>query len=512
MYRSNSPDAISQQSSHRTEEIDERYRDPPPPANFPVVCPKNTKLKFILDRIDKNVFQRNGLHKIPYRTQLDPNQPVPVYNGESWPDVDEVVEEISTINVSGNDVIDVRTQQSEEAEIAEKNKVLYHDIPHKSLTKFIAAIHHPLEMRLLPHIIREWHRQSFPITLANAQKIARLATEHNEVDVILQMTRPDVYGLYYNMHGIREITRAMAKRVSNPKKENGETDDLVEKDRKPFKPEDMLHHIPELLNCAVGDDAKLLLNDPAVLGTQLWAFVERFNHDETYRTTKSIVEICGLAAKVSTSLVNNNFGPTIESIETTEGTEQSTYTIKFETSDHIPVIYALLQFTEIIFAPYHACLAACNRADPSKLDQHIQDVKTDVAKFIGSYFSSPSTLYQSTDPESTEYQARKAQEARWIKLNWRVATELKKGRLHLLNLQDWEWDLLKLFTGPAAEGPNASIDEAITEMYFAPIRGLAAMKELEQRVGQWRRYLMKKRVRSGSNLRLKVIEYGHEIR
>jgi hypothetical protein len=363
---------------------------------------------------------------------------------------------------------------------------MYHDISHEALRRFLAAIKNPIEMRLLPHIIREWHRRSLPITLVDAQRIARLATKLNEVDVVLQMTRPDVYGLYYNMQGIREITRGMARRVSLSKEEEGKsTEDSTEKGRKPFKPDDLLHKVPELLTCAVGTDAKLLLRDPAVLGTQLWAFVERFNNDGTFRTTKSLAEICGLAEKVSANLVNNNFGPTVESVvASSEDRKKAAYTIKYELSDYVPVVYALRQFAEIIYAPYRACLAAFEKVKLSQLDEEALVLKTDIENFLNSKLVNRNTLSKDTDPESTAYQARKAQEAKWVDLNCRLAKELKKGKLHLPKVEDWQWDLLKQFTGPATQGPNASIDEMIAELFFAPIRGQVALKALEQRLDE----------------------------
>src|SRR5579859_2980488 len=185
------------------EEAEEQLRDPPPPANFPSICPKNPKLRNIIVNVDKNVFQRNGLHNIPYRDPSSRHLPLQVFDGQRWPDAELKTE--MPVNVGNEGVIDVWTQKSQEKAEEQENRVVYHDIPHNALKKLIAAIRHPVEVRLLPHIIREWHRQSFPISLGDSQKIARLATKHNEVEVVLQMVQPDVYGLYYDIAGIREV-------------------------------------------------------------------------------------------------------------------------------------------------------------------------------------------------------------------------------------------------------------------------------------------------------------------
>jgi len=198
--------------SGRSQEIDERIRDPPPSANFPGICPKNPKLKNIITRVDRSVFQRNGLHNIPYRDTTAKGQPVPVYDGETWPDSAAVLD-VPIVETTGDDVIDVWTQREKEKVLAEETRIKYYDIPHDALKNLIRAIKFPVEMRLLPHIIREWHRQGLPTTLIDANRIARLATRHNEIDVVFQMINPEIYGLYYDIEGIREVTRGMAKRA-----------------------------------------------------------------------------------------------------------------------------------------------------------------------------------------------------------------------------------------------------------------------------------------------------------
>ena len=122
---------------------------------------------------------------------------------------------------TGDDVIDIWTQREKEKVLAEETRIKYYDIPHNALKNLIRAIKYPIEMRLLPHILREWHRQGFPTTLIDANRIARLATRHNEIDVVFQMIDPEVYGLYYDIEGIREVTRGMAKRASMAQGEGG---------------------------------------------------------------------------------------------------------------------------------------------------------------------------------------------------------------------------------------------------------------------------------------------------
>src|SRR5208282_1332625 len=233
-------------------------------------------------------------------------------------------------------------------------RIKYYDIPHNALKNLIRAIKYPIEMRLLPHIIREWHRQGLPTTLIDANRIARLATRHNEIDVVFQMINPEVYGLYYDIEGIREVTRGMAKRASMAQGEG----------EKKFSPEDILRRVPDLLNCSVGTDSKLILRDPAIMGTQLWGFVTRFNNDQTIRTPLFIAEICELTERVIQGLSDTDLNQTLSNQSSSnEQHREYAFKVKAQVVDYVPVLYALRQVVEIISSPYRACLSALKSID-----------------------------------------------------------------------------------------------------------------------------------------------------
>jgi hypothetical protein len=404
------------------------------------------------------------------------------------------------IDIRDDEVIDIWARRSEEAVVAEETRVRYRDIPHNALTKLIAAIKYPVEMRLLPHIVREWHRQGLPITLTDAQRIARLATRHDEVDVVLQMVRPETFGLYYDMEGLREISRGLAKRVaSTSQREQGQ---------KQLRPEDMLHMVPELLHCSVGTDANRLLKDPAVLGTQLWGFLARFNNDESFRTIKSVLEMCGLAERVLESLENYSFGLPLRSERPISENRRRdvAFDIKYQVVDFIPVLYALRQFVQIIFAPYKACLKAFQNADMS--DIITQQTRTDLRRYLGSRTSIP----LSTSPNSGDATAtarRERNKLKWISLNRRLGSEIKRKVIKLPELSDWQWSLLKQYTITAPpSGTPAAILKSNSDSLELPLRAQAALGELEKRMQEWEHVLQKEGIPVKSEFKMKVVMYG----
>ena len=481
-------------ATRRGIEVDEKIRDPPPPASFPALCPKNSKLRHIIKRVDKNVFERNGLHHIPYRDTQPTNEPLPVFDGLKWPDVLDEGEDLPMAETGSDDVIDVWAQrQREERAASQKVKIQYHDIPHNALKKLIAAIKYPIEMRLLPHIIREWHRQSLPVTLIDANKIARLATRHNETEVVLQMTRPEVYGLYYDMEGIREITRGLAKRAAM----------VEETEEKRFDPDDMLHAVPELLNCAVGTDAPKILTDPAVLGTQLWGFVARFNRDPSFRTQKNVFEICGLADRVVLSVRNYDFHSLFPSdISSVEDKRQHAFALKYQTMDFLPLLYALRQFVDMMSSPYQHCRAVIDNIPDS--NREFQQLKHDMAQFLRKRLS---TLeIQANDSPSELEHAPATPELKWLRLNSHLGKDIKKGLVRPETMEDWQWAILKQYTSMASEAETSNT--SLPSSFYLPITAQAALAKVEETLREWKKVVKDEKIPVRSEFKLQIEYYS----
>lgn len=408
--------------------------------------------------------------------------------------------ELPTINIGSEEVIDVWTQKSEEIEAEKANRVVYHDIPHNALKKLIAAIRYPTEMRLLPHVIREWHRQTFPISLVDCQKIARLASKHNEVDVVLQMVQPDVYGLYYDIQGIREITRGMAKRAAQV----GDTEGQSE-----FTPEDMLKRIPELVKCSVAADAKKIVTDPPVLGTQLWGFVARFNNDEGSRTMRSVMEMCGLAERTIENLAASDLGPSISSVTTlsAEDRRQLAFDLKYQLIDYIPLFDSLRQFLDIVCAPYRACLSALEGSNAIN-EEEAQPVLTDLRRFLQSRLS----ISGVRDDKPGEVQDReKANQLKWTKLNENLGELIKLKKLHLAAWPDWESSFLR--QNIAIAGDRGDVANPTSEFidFCLPLRAQAAVLRVERRLGEWKRILKQEKIPATSQLKIDFRKYGENV-
>ena len=450
--------------------------------------PKNPKLRRIIERIDRDLFQKNGLHNIPYRDSESQDTPAPVYDGKTWPD-SATIQETPIDETTGSDVIDIWTEREDERSLAEENRLTYYDLPHNSLQKLIRAIHHPVEIRLLPHVIREWHREGLPVSLIDANRIARIATQYNEVDVIFQMLNPRVYGLYYDIGGVREITRGMAKRASKTPND----------DRENFAPEDMLKRVPQLLKCSVAADAKLIVRDPAVLGTQLWGFLARFNNDETVRTPKFVAEICALAewAVRRLSVVDLHTSVSEERRLPPEEKLELPFKTKAKVEDYTPVLVALRQFVEIIRSPYRACALAFKGNNSS--EESIRRTRAYLKEFLNSELSTFNLLWKHSTPSGG------SNIVKWATLNQGLATALKRGVIHVPNLTNWQWFLLKQYTGPAAKQNTTAMN---SESYCLPLRATAALNSLDEEIAIWKQRLNKRNISVHSDFGMKIESYS----
>jgi hypothetical protein len=270
----------------------------------------------------------------------------------------------------------------------------------------------------------------------------------------------------------------------------------------------MLRLVPELLHCAVGADANRLLKDPAVLGTQLWGFMARFNNDESFRTIKSVLEMCGLADRVSESIEKYNFGPSLRSEKPISENLQRdvAFDIKYQVLDFIPALYALRQFVQIISAPYKACLKAFQNADISDIET--QQTITDLRRFLGSRISIPLSTSPNTGNATATARGERYR-LKWISLNRRLGSEIKRNGIKLPELSDWQWSLLKQYTAPAPPSKTtAAILQSGSDSLQVPLRAQAALRELETRMQEWEHVLEKEGIPVKSEFKIKVVRYG----
>jgi hypothetical protein len=432
----------------RPEEIEERIRDPAPPANFPTVCPVNPPLRHIIGRLNREIWKKYNLHNIPYR-DAESTEPEQIFDGERWPEKEDEKLEIRTVDELGSDVIDIFGQQEAKRREAEASKIDFHDVSYNMLNNLLNAIKNPIEMRLLPHIVREWHRRGFPITMNDAHKIAELSFKLNQSEVVLQMAQLDVYGICYDFEGIREVVRALALRSSSWARPKGQAKVEVEK---PFTTDDMLRSTPQLLQCAVGVDAKRALDDPVVLGTQFCALTQRFIDEPEFRTPKRALELCEYAdwlvvllelGKIVRETPNKTKTPWMLAY----GVRQHISTTLY---DYIPVHHALQQFIDIVMSPWYRCDKAYRPIDMTQPDN-----KSRLRQFV----EQNETLKGNFDIPSRR-------NLFWLINHQFLPKAVREHKIGPPDLHPWQWAILKQY----APAPN-DVDRFLTSdrpEYFAP--------------------------------------------
>ena len=357
----------------------------------------------------------------------------------------------------------------------------------------IRAIKWPEEMRLLPHIIREWHRRGLPVTKVDAGRIARKATEFDEIDVIFQMMQPEVYGLYYDIHGIREITRGMTRRASR-----SPTD--ADKDIG-VRPEDVLTRIPEVLNCSFAKDSRLVLRDPAIVGTQLWGFVWRFNNDTTYRTYEVLGEMFVLADRFIQLTLDSEI-TAMEAAIPFDKSERKFYVHerKRQLIDYIPSIIALRQLIGIISSPYRTVYNSLSKLENPTVQ--LRQLSGQLGSFLkgrihtDTAFTHIPTKAQLTNPR----RLANTPSMRWAKLNAAVMQALKRGQVHARGMSPWQWAMLKGYTAP----PN----HMTPEMYYLPLRLWHVLHVLEGKTALWKALLKENGVIVRSEFNPQIVEYA----
>ena len=312
------------------------------------------------------------------------------------------------------------------------------------LHKLLNAIQNPVEMRLLPHIVREWHRRGFPIKMNDAHKISKLSYQLNQPEIVLQMSQLDVYGICYDLEGIREVVRALARRAS--------TLPWI-KDDKPFSTEEMLRSTPKLLQCAVGMDAKKALNDPVVLGTQFWALTRKFMDDPGFRTPKQALELCDFADWLvlllnEGQIVAENPQQPRSPYFVAYGVRQHAQTALY---DYIPVQFALQQFVNIMLAPWSRCDKVYRPVDMTRRDN-----KSRLRQFLDEMNDGKANLF---DTPSLRNQF-------WLINHQFLIKAVRERKIELSDLEPWQWAILKQYAPAPKE-----LDKFLTvdrKEYFTP--------------------------------------------
>ena len=459
--------------SLRQEEIEERIRDPAPPANFPTVCPVNPPLRHIIGRLNREVWQKHNLHKIPYR-DTESTEPALVFDGERWPETEEekLKYEIPTGDEADPEVIDIFTQkEAQRKEELETGKLDFHDVSYNMLHKLLESIKNPIEMQLLPHIIREWHRRGFPVTMHDAHKIAELSYKLQQPDVVIQMTQLEVYGICYDLEGIREVVRALARKASSRRLINAQSQD------KPFTTDDMLRSAPKVLQCAVGVDAKRALEDPVVLGTQFWALTRRFMEEPEYRTTKRALELCKYAEWLVALLERGSI--LIENSNSSSNPRIVAYGIHQHIGlalyDYMPVRFALQQFLDIAISPWFRC---------DQIYRPIELTEKDQKSRLRQFLDQAETLKELDGPSRRNL---------FRVLNHQfIPQAVRDHKIAVSDLKPWQWAILKQYAPAPNErdkfltSDRSEYFEPDTERYHLITRAQQANRLLGKAIGRLR--------------------------
>jgi len=308
--------------------------------------------------------------------------------------------------------------------------------------------------------VREWHKQKLPITEVTAQRIAKLATKHNQVDVVLRMLNPERYGLYFNMHGVLEVTRGMAKRASTLELQKGQDD---------FPPRKMLEFAPMLLKAAASSAAKRASGSAAVFGTELWGYVVRFKKDPNFRrSTSATVDILALTEEILTRLQDPVFGmPALEDLRRGLSPQDAAFTVKYETYDWLPVMYAFRQLLEIVQSPYKMCLENVHKSKDSP------ELVTELQRAV-------------------HLQSWGESEQQGRLLSKMLQHQILNGKIKQNSFSEiWQWNLLKAFS--QRKGKSAGF----------PLRAAAGLKLIEKNINVWRTWLDDQGIRVISEFKLK---------
>lgn len=395
------------------------------------------------------------------------------------------------------------TLQERQAALEEKEYIRYFDIKKNTLGLLIRSIKWPEEMRLLPHVIREWHRRGLPVMQVDAARIARRATEFDEMEVVFQMMQPAVYGLYYDIYSIREITRGMARRASRSPAQEG--------DKEALTPEEMLNRIPEVLNCSFAKDSRQVLRDPAIVGTQLWAFVWRFNNDEQYRTADFLEATFMLADRFIKLTLDSEVMATEMPVPVGEKERKDhIYAVKRQLLDYTPSINALRQLLAIIASPYQTILftpsktpTAAQLKRSKRESEQLNVVKAEFEDIFvnGQVRADSKHLAPIPTPEQVKQPRTLAASPSmtWAQFNKAVVDALTTGQVRASGLNKWQRAIFQGYTAPAG-----TMDLA---MYYLPLRLWHVLHVLEGKALLWSTLLKMNKVPVRSEFDPKIVDH-----
>jgi hypothetical protein len=460
------------------------------------------------------LFEPNGLHKIPYLTTLPTGVPLPVYDGETWPDTEEALSKaLRNMDTAGQDVIDISTHSAARETVEREGRMVRPNDAHMGAMKaLLEAIKHPEELRLLPHIVREWRRQGLKMTKVNTLRLVQLASSFDDLETIFYMGNPETFGIYLHLETVREIVRAMARRAiqnldeSEPAKEPAEeaaaeanTDATTESsdkssaklntksERIASTPLKFLQAIPELLSFSMNVTPRDLFKDPFLAGTQLWVFMYRFLSDDKYRNVESVMDLTQFAENLVQGMSGMEIGPPRSSFQTDK---DYALALRDQVVGYLPLLAALRRYSEIIQATYLACQTAFNSVEAK--DSPIARTKMTLDLFL------KNGLFTTDDSEKFMcMEINMSAGNQWSQLNEGLRKELEvtDGTLRLCGLSDWQLALLERFvngSGPSTQGRAVEPDSTPSVDYnehYLPLYIQAAYGILERRMAEWRKIM-----------------------
>jgi hypothetical protein len=517
----------------QSESLRELLRDPPPPSNFPSLCPPNRAVRKAIERLNQGLFEPKGLHKIPYLTFLPEGREPPVYDGETWPDTEAALaKQIEMMADSDEEVVDISTHSAVRQALDTEEKVVSANDAHMgAATALLKGIKYPIELRLLPHILREWRRQGLKVTQVNSLRLAHLASSLDDFEILFQLGNTDTFGIYYDLDAIREIVRGMAKRaiqdidesetleqistevtpeVSNePTSESSnestaesttESDNELDKQkakdfdvkRYSLTPMNFLYTIPRLLQFSAEVTPSDLFKDPFIAGTQLWVFMYRFLNNDKHHTFKGINELTEFAENLVEGMAGMQIGLRRSRFETDK---DYALALRSNIIGYLPLYSALQRYSEIILMPYRACYSELKSVDV-KNSNAIQ-TKVALEQFLEHQMFIPK------DPHTFKFgEVNRSAAEKWFDLNILLRRELRltNGTIKLDGLSNWQGALFRRFVSPPKDSSSVLLEQKgkLTEGqgqsyqdYCLPLYVQVAYGMLEKQMVEWRKIMGK---------------------
>jgi hypothetical protein len=266
------------------------------------------------------------------------------------------------------------------------------------------------------------------------------------------------------------------------------------------------------LNCSFAKDSRKVLRDPAIVGTQLWGFVWRFNNDDQYRTADFLEATFMLADRFIKLTLDSEVIATETPMPVGEKERKDhIYAVKRQLIDYAPSINAVRQLLAIIASPYQTILF--DDTPPKTPTTQLKRVKREFEQlklvkdefnkiFVkgdvradSNHFPPIPTMEQIRPPRALAG----APSMRWLQFNKAVVDVLRTGQMHASGLNKWQRAIFQGYTAPAR---NMDLT-----MYYLPLRLWHVLRILEDKALQWRSLLTMNNVQVRSEFNPKIVEH-----